>query len=103
MVMSPVSVPAASGVNVTEIVQLAGEAPSVGPQVVAFTAKSPLAGEIVIGVDPVPVFFTVMVLAALVVPIACAAKVSLVGEGVTMTVGALPVPVSFTICGEFVA
>lgn len=101
--IEPVSVPADSGVNVTLIVQLAGEAPSVGPQVVDFTAKSPLAGEIVIGVDPVPVFFTVTVLAALVVPIAWAAKVSLVGEGVTITVAALPVPVSFTICGELVA
>lgn len=97
MEMSPVSVPADSGVNVTEMVQLAGEAPSVGPQVVDATAKSPVAGEMVIGVDPVPVFFTVIVLAALVVPIACAAKVSLVGEGVTITVRALPVPVSETV------
>ena len=94
--IEPVRVPAASGVNVTEIVQLAGEGPKVVPQVLV-CAKSPVAGEIVIGVDPVPVFFTVTTLAALVVPTACEAKVSLVGEGVTITVAALPVPVRLTI------
>ena len=50
-----------------------------------------------------PVFFTVTTLAALVVPIVCAAKVSLVGVAVTTTVAGLPVPVSDTFCGEFVA
>lgn len=92
--IDPVSVPAASGVNVTLIVQLAGEAPSVVPQVFV-CAKSPLA-EMVIGVDAVPVFFTVTTLAGLVVPIVCAAKVSLVGVAVTTTVAAAPVPVNET-------
>jgi hypothetical protein len=64
--IEPVRVPAASGVNVTEIVQLAGEGPRVVPQVLV-CAKSPLA-EIEIEVDPVPVFFTVTTFAALVVP-----------------------------------
>jgi hypothetical protein len=50
----------------------------------------------------VPVFFTVTTLAALVVPIVCAVKVSLVGVAVTTT-AALPVPVRLTICGEFEA
>jgi hypothetical protein len=90
--IEPVSVPAASGVNVTLIVQLAGEGPSVFPQVLVW-AKSPLAGEIVMGVDKVPVFLTVTSLAALVVPTACDGKVSVVGVAVTTTVPAFPVPV----------
>lgn len=97
MVISPVSVPTASGVNVTLIVQLAGEGPRVDPQVVALSAKSPVAGEIVSGVDSVPVFFTVTVFAALVTPTVVAEKVSVVGEAVTTTVPAFPVPVSFTV------
>jgi hypothetical protein len=44
----------------------------------------------------VPVFFTVTTLAGLVVPIVCAAKVSLVGVAVTTTVAAAPVPVNET-------
>ena len=99
--IEPVSVPAASGVKVTLIVQLAGEAPSVFPQVFV-CAKSPLA-EIEIGVDAVPVFFTVTTLATLVVPIACDVNVSVVGVAVTTTVPAFPVPVRLTVCGEFVA
>lgn len=99
--IEPVSVPAASGVNLMLIAQLAGEGPSVVPQVLV-CEKSPLAAT-VIDVDPVPVFFTVTTLAALVVPIVCAANVSLVGVAVTTTVAALPVPVRATVCGEFVA
>jgi hypothetical protein len=102
MVITPVRLPTDSGVNVTEIVQVAGEGPSVVPQVLVW-AKSPLAGEIVIGVDVVPVFFTVTVLAALVVPTAWEVNVSVVGVAVTTTVPALPVPVRLTVCGEFVA
>jgi len=97
IVISPVSVPTASGVNVTLIVQLAGEGPSVVPQVVALSAKSPVAGEIVSGVDAVPVFFTVTVFGALVTPIVVAENVSVVGEAVTTTVPAFPVPVRLTV------
>src|ERR1700726_2366781 len=102
MVIDPLSVPTAPGVNVTEIVQLAGEGPSVVPQVLV-CVKSPLAGAIEIGVDAVPVFFTVTVFAALVVFTVCAANVSLVGETVTTAVAPVPVPFRFTFCGEFVA
>jgi hypothetical protein len=93
--IDPVNVPTAPGVNVTEIVQVAGEGPSVVPQVLVW-AKSPLAGAIEIGVDAVPVFFTVTVFAALVVPTVCAANVSLVGETVTMATAPVPVPFSVT-------
>jgi hypothetical protein len=62
-----VRVPVAVGVNVTLTVQLAGDGPSVEPQVVLWIAKSPL-GAMERDVDPVPVFFTVTILAALVVP-----------------------------------
>lgn len=93
---APVRLPTLSGVKVMEIVQFAGEGPSVFPQVLVW-AKSPLAGEIVIGVDKVPVFFTVTTLAALVVPTACDVNVSVVGVAVTTTLPAFPVPVRLTI------
>lgn len=85
--IEPVRVPVAVGVNVTVIVQLAGEGPSVVGQLLV-CAKSPVAGAIVSGVEAVPVFFTVTVLPALVVPTVCEAKVSLVGVVVTTTVPA---------------
>jgi hypothetical protein len=94
IVIVPVRVPVAVGVNVTVTVQLAGEGPSVVPQVLV-CAKSPLA-PIEIEVDPVPVFFTVTTFPALVVPTACEANVSVVGVAATITVGALPVPVKLT-------
>jgi hypothetical protein len=96
MLIDPASVPAAPGVNVTEIVQLAGEGPSVVPQVFVW-AKSPVAGEIVIGVDAEPVFFAVTIFAALVVFTVCAENVSLVGETVTTATAPVPVPFRLTI------
>jgi hypothetical protein len=96
MLSAPVRVPVAVGVNVTLTVQLAGEGASEVPQLVLSTAKSPLAA-MESDVDPVPVFFTVTVLAALVVPTVCLANVSLVGVAVTTTLAAFPVPVSFTV------
>ena len=45
-----------------------------------------------------PAFFTVTVCAELVVPTVALAKLSEVGE--SDTTGALPVPLSFTVCGE---
>lgn len=55
-------------------------------------------------VDAVPVFFTVIILAALVSPTAVEVKASEVGVTVTVTVPAeAPVPVRLTDCGEFVA
>jgi hypothetical protein len=96
----PVSVPAAWGVNVTVTEQLAPALRVAGQLLVC--AKSPV-DAIVIGVATVPVSFTVTTLPALVVPTICAANVSLAGVAVTMTTAATPVPVSFTVCGEFVA
>ena len=66
----PVRVPLVVGLNVTLIVQLADLAPSVVPHGVVSpptAAKSPVAAN-ESEVDAVPVFFTVTVLAALVVP-----------------------------------
>jgi len=97
--IEPLRLPAASGENVTVMVQLAGEGPSVVGQLLV-CAKSPVAAPTVSGVDPVPVFFTVTVLPALVVPTACAANVNVAGVSVITTVAAFPVPVRLTICGE---
>jgi len=92
----PVRVPIAVGVNVTLTVQLA-PAFNVVPQLPPVdTAKSPL-GLNEIGVLAVPVFFTVTALLALVVFSACAAKVSVAGVTVTVTVPELPVPVRLTV------
>ena len=95
MVSVPARLPVAVGVNVTITVQLAGDGPKVPVQVPAVSAKSPVVpNESEVG--PVPVFFIVTVLAALVVPTACEANVSVVGVAATITVGALPVPVRLT-------
>jgi len=84
-------------VNVTLIVQVAA-ALRVLPQVFV-CAKSPVAAPIEIVVLTVPVFFTVTTFAALVVPTACEANVSLVGVTVIVT-PVVPVPVRLIICGE---
>ena len=67
MEIEPVSVPVAVGLNVTLMVQLAGEGPSVVGQLLV-CAKSPVAGAIVSGVLFTLVLLTVTVLLALVVP-----------------------------------
>src|SRR5208282_4477116 len=85
-VMLPVSVPAAVGVKVTEMVQLALAARLV-PQVLV-CAKLPVAAMPLIDRAPAPVFFKVIVCAALVVPTVWLAKVRLVGEKLTAGVGA---------------
>lgn len=99
-----VRVPTVVGLNVTDIVQLLVAANVVPHGVVPLPtdAKSPV---VVMASDVLaePVFFTVTVLPALVVPTVCAANVSLVGVTVTVTVAAAPVPVSVTVCGEFAA
>ena len=97
MFKEAVRLPAAVGVNVTLIVQLPLAASEL-PHVVV-SAKSP-------GLAPVnamllmvkvafPVLFSVTVWAALVVPTFWLLKVRLVVE--TLAVGALPVPVRFTV------
>lgn len=101
----PVSAPAAVGLNSTETVQLAAAA-RVAPHVVADlrneVALVPVMVSEVSVTVAVPVFFTVTNCAAVVEPTVVEAKVRLVGESVTVS-GAVPVPVSFTVCGEPVA
>jgi len=98
--------PTAVGLNSTEIVQLAAAANDVVQVVADFTYE----------VVPVPVklivpsvtadtlvFFTVTTCAAVVDPTVVEAKVRVVGETVTVSGAATPVPVSETSCGEPVA
>jgi len=95
--------PVAAGLNVMLIVQLAPD-PSEAPQVVADCRNS--SGSKPVIMIPVIVsvvgrlFFTVTVLAALVVPTVWFAYARL--AGVTDT-GTRPVPVSVTVCGLLVA
>jgi hypothetical protein len=79
--IEPVGVPAAVGVKVTEMVQLAPAATLV-PQVLV-SAKLDEAAILLIVRVAVPVFFKVTVWAALVVPTVWLAKVRLVGDKLT--------------------
>lgn len=72
------------------------------PQVPPDCAKSPLVAKEIV-VDPVPVFFTVAGLLALVTPTATEPNASFVGVTVIFTVAAAPVPERLTTCGEFEA
>jgi hypothetical protein len=95
MLMVPVLVPLATGLKVTEMVQLA-PALTVVPQVLV-SEKSPLV-VIVRGVRaPVPVLDSVSVCGALGVETVCPAKLRLVAE--RLTTGARPVPFKFTVWG----
>jgi hypothetical protein len=96
IVITPEMLPVVEGVNVAVMVQVA-PAPSVVVHVLDDALKSPLRA-VAMFVDWPPVFFTVITLPALVVPTACAANVSLAGVTV-ITTGAVPVPVSDTVCG----
>lgn len=78
---APVRLPAAVGVKVTEMVQLA-LAVTLVPQVFVW-AKSPDATIDVMTRAAVPELVSVTVCAALVIPSTCEAKVRLVGESVT--------------------
>src|SRR5579859_7859531 len=96
--------PAAAGLNSTETVQVAAAA-SVVPQVVADlmneVALVPVMVSEVRFSVAVPEFLMVTVCAAVVEPTVVAAKLSEVG--VSMTAGAVPVPVRATDCGDPVA
>jgi hypothetical protein len=80
-VMAPVGVPAAVGVKVTEMVQLAPAGKLEGQAVVS--AKLPEAAIPLIERATAPVFVKVIVCAALVVPTVWLAKLKLVGEKLT--------------------
>ena len=96
-VIDPVSVPAAVGVKVTEIVQLAPAGRLDGQAVVS--AKLPEAAMPLIERAPAPVFVKVTVCAALVVPTVWLANVRLVGDKLIVGVAAAAVPLSDTACG----
>ena len=94
----PARVPAAVGVKVMEIVQLAA-AVRLAPQVFV-SAKSPEAAIDVTLIAALPVFVSVIVWAELVEPTACAVKVRLAGVKAATGVGKTPAPVSETMCGD---
>jgi hypothetical protein len=95
----PVRVPAADGVKVTEIVQLAPAARLV-PQVWVW-AKSPEAAIETIVRAAVPEFVRVNVCPALVVPTVEEAKVRLVGVRLTEAVLPMPVPIRAMVCTAY--
>jgi hypothetical protein len=91
-----------SGVNVTAIVHFAeaASAPPQGVEPLPAEEKAALALIAVMFTEALPLFVTVMVFGALVIPMAVAAKVRVVGLKVSGTVGPpVAVPVSATICG----
>ena len=98
MVITPVRVPLAVGVNVTAIVHVPEAAIGVEIEqiVPAFRAKSPLAARAMMVSELVPVLVTVTDCAAAVVPTTVLPKVRL--EGATDIPAAVPLPVSVTIC-----
>jgi hypothetical protein len=93
IVIPPVMAPVAVGVNVAIIVQVA-PAFNVLPHVFVWP-KSPLT-VIAIAVLAVPVFFTVIILLALVLPTAVEVKASLAGVAVTVVDDDVPVPERLT-------
>jgi len=99
-VTAPGRVPVVVGVNVTETVQ---EAPTPSePVQLLVWAKSPEATMLDSVVEAVPLFETVMVLAALVVPTVWLVKVRLEGEK-EIPGTPVPVPVKLTDCGVVAA
>lgn len=100
IVIAPEMAPVTVGLNVSFMVQVPPLL-SVPVHVFVAAAKSPL-DAIDMVVDSVPVFFTVIAFCALVDPTAVEVNTSLAGV-IVITTGSVPVPVSFTVCGEFVA
>lgn len=104
MVSVPMRVPVAVGVNVTLITQVfdpavAGKVAGLighAPAPVLVSAKSPEAAIELIVRAAVPVFVSVTVIAALVVPCTWLPNVKLVGA--SPTPGAVPVPVNGAVC-----
>src|SRR5258706_8336782 len=95
MVMAPVWVPMAVGVNLTLNPQL-DPAASDEPHVV-FSLKFPLMAMLVIFSAAVPVLLKVIFCDGLVPPTLREPKLKLVGE--RLTTGTAPVPVRSTVCG----
>ena len=89
--------PDAVGENVTLMAQFPPTATEL-PQL-SVSAKSPLVEIVVIAKAAEPVFVSVTVCAALVVPTVWLAKVSEAGERLAVVVDAVPVPVRPAVCG----
>lgn len=102
-VIAPVRVPAAVGLNEIWKVQLDESTAMLGHCAVVAPAKSPVVTMLVKVTFTLPLFETVTVCVALVVPTVCEAKVSIVGEIVIVPKGAAPVPLNVTVCGLPVA
>jgi len=100
MITEPVLLPAAAGVKVTLMVQLAPTA-KLAPQVLSW-AKSPVATMLVINKAAVPVLLMVTACGVLVVPKGWLEKVRLVADKLTSGAGR-PLPASGIVCGEFAA
>ena len=105
MASEAVRVPAAVGLNVTLIEQVALTASDAGQ--VFVSAKSPAFApprviELMVSAS-LPVFLTVKLCAALTVPVFWVAKVSAAGLTVSVYAGINPVPVRLTACGDPVA
>ena len=100
IVSNPVLLPAAVGVNVTLMAQLAVGAKPV-PQVLS-SAKSPVTVMLVMVNAAVPELVRVIVCGALVDPSAWLVNVKLVDDRLT-TGAAAPVPERVTVCGLFAA
>ena len=101
-----VSAPATVGLNSIETVQLAAAASEVVHVVADFTNEVALVPVSVSEVNvtaAVLVFLIVTTCAAVVAPTTVEAKVNVVGESVTVSVAAVPVPERATVCGEPVA
>ena len=95
MLRVPVLVPPATGLKVTEMVQLA-PALTVVPQVLVWE-KSPLAVTLEMVSEALPVSVRVTLCAALLVPDIWSGKVS--EEDDKLTRGTIPVPLKLTVCG----
>jgi hypothetical protein len=95
MLRVPVLVPAATGLKVTEMVQLAPAATEL-PQVLVWE-KSPLAVTLEMVSEALPVSVRVTLCAALPVPDIWSGKVS--EEDDKLTRGTIPVPLKLTVCG----
>jgi hypothetical protein len=93
--MLPVCAPVAVGLNVTPTVHVAAPANELVQVVVAGLNSALLLATLSPEIAIVPAFFTVKVVAALVVPTATEPNPWLAGESV---IGAVPVPVKLAVC-----
>lgn len=102
-VIAPVRVPAAVGLNAIWKVHVAASTAILGHCAVVAPEKSPVVAILVKVTLTFPLFETVTVCVALVVPTTWLANVNDVGENTIDPSGAVPVPLKATVCGLPVA